>query len=505
MCSKVAWLFGALVLGGIALGAEEIKALAPDDFGATVDVRVVNVEAVARDSAGHPVQGLTAADFRLTVDGREVPIEYFTEVSEGEEVASRPAGVPPTTPVKVGTSYLIFVDDSFSIDVQRNRVLSRLEQDLRLGPEDRVAIVVYDGKPALLSGWTGDINQVRKILDQVQKLPVRRVFELWNPGVEGAEAAASVAMRGLPSLPGRKVFLLVSGGWPELVAHSEVAPAEVSPLSSEVPLEKIFEPVADTANLLGYTVYFLEVPGVSETLGAGSDFAPAQTLPSSRFALVQLGENLSPYQNLWQLARRTGGTAVLYSLHRSSLERVEGDARSHYSFAFSPEWRGDGRRHHIQVEVRKPGVRVRSRDGYFDMTPRMQAMIKSENMLLFGRGTTIQAVAGKPLWAGLGAINLPVTLAVPARMLTARPVAGGYELKVTVLATSLDDWGLGERHPNTPLVLTLAKAPQPDDVIPFTVTLNLNTLGQQLAFVVLDGDGAGVGRGRLDWHRRPQG
>ena len=332
MRSKAGWLFGALALGGIALGAEEINTPLSSGFGGTVDVRVVNVEAVARDSGGHPVHGLTAADFRLKVDGREAPIEYFTEVAEGEEVASRPAGVPPTAPAKVGTSYLIFVDDYFSIDAQRNRVLSRLEQDLRLGPEDRVAIVVYSGSPALLSGWTGDINHVREILDQVKERPVRRLSEFWNPSVESAAAAASVAMRGLRPPPGRKVFLLVSGGWPELVAHSEVTSAEVAPLITEVPVEKLFEPVADTANLLGYTVYFLEIPGVYPSLGVSTSFL--STLPSGRFALVGLGANLGPYQNLWQLARRTGGKAVLYSPHRNTLEGVEGDSRSYYSRVF---------------------------------------------------------------------------------------------------------------------------------------------------------------------------
>ena len=50
----------------------------------------------------------------------------------------------------------------------------------------------------------------------------------------------------------------------------------------------------------------------------------------------------------------------------------------------------------------------------------------------------------------------------------------------------------------------LSKAPQPDDVIPFTVTLHLNTLGQRLAFVVLDDAGTGVGRGELDYNYKPR-
>jgi VWFA-related protein len=536
MRGMVIWLFGALALGGIALGAES-KDTQAGDFGdvvtgETVDVRVVNVDVVARDSRGNPIRGLTAADFRLLVDKHEVPVDYFTEVSNGGEVEK--GGARAGAPAAVGTSYLIFIDDAYSIDVQRNRVLDRLARDLKLGPEDRAAVVSYDDRPALLAAWTGDAQRVREALDKARSRPVRRVSQVWNPGVEGVATAASMAMRGLPAPPGRKVLLLVSGGWPELVAHSELTAREVSPLVAEVSREKLFEPVADTANLLGYTVYFLEVPGVygggfslsdadiTQTLPReataldepgsryesyealqymGTDIGlhagPSQTRPADRLALVEMDQNLNPYQNLWRLARRTGGTAVLYSPNRNVLERVEKDSGSYYSLAFSPQWKADGRRHRIEVEVRRRGVRVRSRDGYFDMTPRMQATLKSESMLLFGRGSTVQATAGQPRWGGLGAISLPVTLAVPARMLTARPVAGGYEFKAKVSTTSCDDWANCQQHRDKPVALTLPKVPGPDELVPFTVTLNLNTLGQRLSFVVLDDAGAGVGRSEL--------
>src|SRR5688572_24921357 len=57
---------------------------AQSSFGESIDVRVVNVEAVVTDRRGKLVKGLSAADFRLLVDGKEVPIGYFTEVEEGE-------------------------------------------------------------------------------------------------------------------------------------------------------------------------------------------------------------------------------------------------------------------------------------------------------------------------------------------------------------------------------------------------------------------------------------
>ena len=42
----------------------------PPSFGESIDVRVVNVEAVVTDRQGHRVSGLKPEDFRLRVDGR---------------------------------------------------------------------------------------------------------------------------------------------------------------------------------------------------------------------------------------------------------------------------------------------------------------------------------------------------------------------------------------------------------------------------------------------------
>ncbi len=101
----------------LPLTAQEPRAEVPV-IGETIDVRVVNVEAVVTSASGERVRGLTAKDFRLLVDGREVPIEYFAEVAEGTSVT---AGGPtaPTAPVtageEVGRNYLVYVDDSFSL------------------------------------------------------------------------------------------------------------------------------------------------------------------------------------------------------------------------------------------------------------------------------------------------------------------------------------------------------------------------------------------------------
>src|SRR5262249_35017803 len=144
------------------------------------------------------------------------------------------------------------------------------------------------------------------------------------------------------------------------------------------------------------------------------------------------------------VARETGGVPIYNSWRQSALAKVEKDTRSYYWLGFAPEWRADGRSHQIQVEVRRPGLKVRSRSGFSDLSKAAGASLRTENLLLFGNGQDvrpIQVETGAPQRAGLLSIDLPVTLIVPADLLTPLPVGGGYELRARLAMSSLDRWG----------------------------------------------------------------
>src|SRR5918999_2149876 len=160
------------------------RAQQPPSFGEEIDVRVVNIEVVVTDPEGLRVPDLKPADFRLLVDGKEVPIEYFSEIQEGrsvtapaaEEGPGTAAGVQSVAPEGVvGTYYLVFVDDYFSIASLRNEVLKALKADLaRLGPEDRMAVVAYDGgRLAPLPDWSGARSDLDRALDQAMARTAR--------------------------------------------------------------------------------------------------------------------------------------------------------------------------------------------------------------------------------------------------------------------------------------------------------------------------------------------
>src|SRR5436305_2804380 len=150
----------------------------PPSFGESIDVRVVNVEAVVTDRQGNRVTGLKPEDFRLRVDGKEVPVEYFSEVRDGEALAATPeaiqnktageAAVQGVAAGRVGTYYLLYVDDFFSTPAQRDAVLTALKNDLgHLGPDDRMAIVAFDGRRlTMISNWSGSPADLGHAIDQ---------------------------------------------------------------------------------------------------------------------------------------------------------------------------------------------------------------------------------------------------------------------------------------------------------------------------------------------------
>jgi VWFA-related protein len=543
-----------------------------DVFGEAIDVRVVNVEAVVTDKRGHRVRGLTAADFRLLVDGQEVPIDYFTEVVGGEMASypsepGEPAPAPAVAPGgKVGTSYLVFIDDSFSIGAHRDLVLDRLARDLgRLRPEDRMAVVAFDGRRIdRLSDWTGDRAALARVLAEARRRPAwglhrlalrrsetEQIFGLFSE-IELATAAAAASMRGMASPPGRKVFLLLSGGWP-MGSGAEILedpfrqvsnrgseppgssreerfgevlgdPLRTIPSSYYVPRpEEIFEPITDMANLLGYTIYPVDVAGIDPQSNpadasrpspvpvvASTRLQPGSELPTfvlqdfnahPPLPLISSGWERGVHDTLNFLAAETGGKASLNSTRLNALERVQEDTSSYYWLGFTPQRRADGKRHDIRVEVRRPGLEVRSRDGFLDMSRGTETARKTESLLLFGgEGETkrLRFQVGEPRRAGLWHAEVPVTVEVPAESLTSLPVGGGYEVRALLSSAVQDRWSGRSEVQMVPLRLRLDEAPAPGSFLRYQTTLKLRRVQQHLVFAVSDTVGEGQVWGTVD-------
>ena len=483
------------VLAGVLLLPADLAARAQQEappetpvFEESIDVRVVNVEAVVTDAEGKPARGLSPADFRLLVDDREVPIEYFAEIVGGRAVIAPDAGPgAPVAPAEVvGRSYLVFIDESFSIAKPRNNVLERIETDLpMLGPQDRMAVLAFDGRRLdVLSPWTADRAALARSLAAARSRPCRghqllaadrsmeqdvdtvidaavileltgnelqKILDLMDMRVNpeartqlGRTAQAMAgALRGFEAPSGRKVLILLTGGW-----SLRVAP-------------RLFGPLVESANRLGYTIY------------------PVDLAMGDRSVLNALD----------QLALTTGGR-VANSMRQEVLKTVAADSGNYYWLGFAPSWKADDRTHRIRVEVRRPGFAVRARNSYSDLAPQTAVAMKAEGVLLFG-GTAedrrLRVEPGEARRIGRREVEVPVTLGVPVEALALTPDAErGYVAELPVAISVLDEKGGRSDLPGTRLRVVVRQVPPAGTLARFQTVIKLRRLTQRVVFTVRD-------------------
>lgn len=517
--------------------AAQPRATEPGVFGEVIDVRVVNLEVVVTDRQGNRVPGLSPEDFELTVDGKAVPIDYFTEIVSGRAV-ERPGaageevrGVPQLEPgAAVPRRVLVFIDDSFSRKNERDGVLESLYEQLQfLGPEDRIAVVAYDGERLdMLSTWAPRGTQIERALRRAQTRPTYGLsweaelrsydfrqrnledefFSIGDPTaassltqtqeqavlrianrVERVVLAAASTLRSFAAAPGRKVMLLVSGGWPYdplrwAVVHRERVPIEDPTLSGE----ELYAPLVETANRLGYTLYPIDAPGTRTegTLAAGSlPLDPiaairvdAASLPidSATAASVAFNREVELDAALESLARETGGEAFLDSRNLDALERVADDTQAYYWLGFVPEWKGTDRAHDVRVRVKRPGLEVRSRRSYADLSRQTEVSMMTESALLFGNPPSSDPLLvkiGKPTQVRGRSATVPLTVMIPVGELTFLPHAEGYVAATELRVAVLDEAGQSADVPVIELPLVLERPPVEGEVQRYETSLKL--------------------------------
>jgi len=526
-------------------------------FGEQIEVRVVNLEVVVEDRDGNRVSGLGPGDFRLRVDGREMPIDYFTEIADGRRAEPAPAvleeGGPEPRPIggdsepgePVPTNYLVFIDDFFTLTARdRNQVLDEMIDHLSLvGPGDRMAVVAFDGrKIELLSNWTNSHAQLRSAFEIAKARPTRglrinsviRDFDANNRldvaeqssvdplggdgtlGASSAEAAACPAvqqiekflervtlgvtatLRSFAGPSGRKVMMLLSGGWPTDAYEYVLGPTPATARTGECGYRgaEILAPMHEVANLIGYTFYPIDVPGRSSAFLADAsvsdDVALAQTGPGIAGGVqgaappsIREGETQI---TLHRLAEETGGRAILDAARLESFERVYEDTRSYYWLGFVPDWRGDDENHKIKLEVVKPGLEVRYREGYQDLSRDKEIGFLVESALMFGElpgSYPLHVELGQPS-RGRRKVELPMLIRIPMDAVTMLPVKGRYVAELELRIGALDENGDRNDISTVPVQLAGSDPPPPGSYATYELAVKLRKEPQDLVFTLRD-------------------
>jgi VWFA-related protein len=400
---------------------------------------------------------------------------------------------PASSGEAVPRSYLVYIDEGFSLANQRNGLLDKLERDLSLlKPGDRMAILVFNGtRIEVLSNWTGDTKVLAEAIARARERPslgtdmlahqasldadpewvitmsssldsgdsnnvggikigemgfilaalAKRINPEARTQLGKTAGALAAALRGFETPPGRKIMLLFSGAW-----SVSVAP-------------RVYGPVVAAANRLGYSVYPVD---------AAQSEAEQVTL-------------------LDTFARQTGGRVVI-SAANDSLREVAADSGSYYWLGFTPSWKADDRTHQMSVEVRRAGLLVRSRSSYSDLSRAAEAAMKAESVLYFGG-----AAEDRRLLVELGEaqrrgrnFDIPVTLGVPVEALVLMPQQKGYMAEVPLAVSALDARGGRAELADIRLRVTLPEPPRPGTFARFRTRVQVSNEEQKLVFTVPD-------------------
>lgn len=514
----------------------------PMTFQDQMEVRIIRVEAVVTDRQGDRVKGLSQEDFSLIVDGQEATTAYFREVNDvvyDGSVMDLPAGIESMDPMDdpethEGVSYLVFFDDYFTKRNYRQGLIDRVEAQLDLmRPQDEMAIVRFDGtRLHLLNRWTQSQSALRQSLRELRRtkpgelkrearlsMPQQNTsfindkddyfsaMQILSGQIKEAVSAATIAMRSVPDPQGRKVMLLASSGWPHRLDRSinGVAGQTAQDSGDTTPLfnledrflgQGLLNPLSDTANVLSYTIYPLQVDAPSSQASAALDSPTSQA--GAEFQ--SFSNSSSPFSNLYDssyeslsfLAENTGGQLINNAGSRPNpFERVVADTTSYYVLAFYvPENLNPGARHKIEVKLANDDLKVRHRKHYRIQSATEENRMQMEAALLlneYRQDMSIHLAAPDRGWTTM---KQAFWLKIPADKLRIRETRDGeYQADVDLRIMVEDKRGDRSNLSEMPISFKVKERPEPGKFFVYNATLKLRKTKHVLVFSVSDRNG----------------
>jgi VWFA-related protein len=336
----------------------------PPTFRTGADV--VRVDVTVIDRKGVPLSTLTAEDFEVTEDDVPQTIQSFKFVAvtghpdDSDETSlpirsqSHAAAEAARDDVRV---FLIFWDEyhigRFQPALQAREYLTKFVHEA-FAPKDIVAFM-DPLTPTDALKFTRDrlelVETVRKLRGRLgEYMPARSVIEeshLYHPGdIERLRSEVSISALKAAAVylgsirQGRKAVVLISQGMRGLRRDDE---------------RNLFQDLFRAANDSNTAFYSINPLGMS--------------VNRMRF---------SPFDMLESLSIETGGEFFNTNDYRRALDRVVTQSSAFYLIGYAPQQRFDGKFHKIKVKVKKPGLEVRARSGYW--APTVADMTRAEKV-----------------------------------------------------------------------------------------------------------------------------
>jgi VWFA-related protein len=367
-------------------------------FRSRVDLVRVDVTVIGRDE-DEVIADLKADDFEIEEDGLPQKIETLQFVRlDGTRTGNSEEALEIRSPEHAAVEaarddvrvFAIFLDD-YHVD-KKPHITIPVRQALRhlveqFGSNDLVAVMdpltplshlkFTRSRDDLLrrmaefEGRRGEIFPVKSVLEEGQ-LGQRNIWEIRGGVTLSALGSLVTHLGGLRE--GRKSVLFVSQG-----------PPLVRPGS---PNDERLKEVLQAANRGNVTVHVLDPRPLGDSPLGGVD-------------------------SLFRLYNETGGRAIINTNdHKNVVGRIIADASAYYLLGYAPTRdMADGKFHKIQVKVKRRGVRVLARQGYWapsakEMTPDV-AIAPAEPGLVEALTDLVEPKDGRSIDVWLGASRGP--------------------------------------------------------------------------------------------------
>jgi VWFA-related protein len=397
---------------------QQDKRTSDDDDVVRITTNLVQIDAVVTKD-DKPVTDLTEDDFELLEDGKPRVITSFSYVSMVPKPADKSATdtastkaknavSPPPPPFKQNEPHrtIAFVFDdigssSETVGSVRKQIRKFVEDEMQ--PNDLVAIIRTGGEVGALQQFTNDKRVLLRAIENLRYNTASRLgISMFPSGLDSLAGGSSgdayadqsinnsvTALRfillGMREIPGRKSMILISENFPRDNPISILPSTRMStsiPTQETIPSIRVggsmfsnyrgVQRLAELAIRSSVVIYGVDIRGLVPLAMAPIDrfhnpnLRPAGDEPFRALAAQsRYLHNSRAGQDY--LARETGGFVIKKS--NNYFKRITEDQSGYYLIGYRPtETTFDRSFHKISVRLKRPGLTVRTRSGFYGMT-----------------------------------------------------------------------------------------------------------------------------------------
>jgi VWFA-related protein len=375
-------------------------------------INFVRVDVIASARDGAVITDLKPEDFEVTEDGKPQKIETFKfiELDGGllqDPNAPRPRQIRTDADEEAEAArddvrlFAFFLDD---YHVRRESSMGSRDEisrfiETQLGPTDMVAIM-YPLQPIASIRFTRNHDAIRRAIQQFEgrkfEYEPRNEYEqklMYYPTEIVEKVRNQIALSAMESLvshmgglkEGRKTLVLVSEGYSNMLppqmrnpnasvpglgnpAHNDPNAGRDDPnevraqMLSSFDMQEDLRQIYQAANRNNVSIYAVDPRGL-----ATAEFNIAENINSQ----TDRSYLNSTMDTLRVMAEQTDGRAILNRNDLTlAMKQIVRDASAYYLLGYSSVAAPtDGKFHEVRVRIRRPGVQVRSRKGYWAVSP----------------------------------------------------------------------------------------------------------------------------------------